>query len=130
MPAILARLYAAGFLPEVWVADEETLLRRRQTAERMGVLEQSVRLKGRIHAILHANLIPKYRGHLFGKAGRKWLDGLPLPAEERAILARLVDELERVTRQLGRARQGPRPAGARGSAGVATDDDPRRGLRS
>jgi transposase len=60
--AILARLYAAGFLPEVWAADEETLFRRRQTAERMGVLEQSVRLKGRIHAILHANLIPKYRG--------------------------------------------------------------------
>jgi transposase len=97
---ILARLYAAGFLPEVWVADEETLLRRRQTAERMGVLEQSVRLKGRIHAILHANLIPKYSGDLFGKAGRKWLDGLPLPADERAIMARLVDELKRVTAQL------------------------------
>ena len=49
--AILAKLYVAGFLPEVWVADEETLLRRRQTAERMGVLAQSVRLKGRIQAI-------------------------------------------------------------------------------
>jgi transposase len=99
--AILARLYAAGFLPEVWAADEETLFRRRQTAERMGVLEQSVRLKGRIHAILHANLIPKYRGHLFGKAGRKWLDDLLLPEDERAVLVRLVSELERVTAQLG-----------------------------
>ena len=27
---ILARLHAAGFLPEVWVADEDTLKRRRQ----------------------------------------------------------------------------------------------------
>ena len=98
--AILARLYAAGFLPEVWVADEETLRRRRQIAERMGVLEQSVRLKGRIQAILHANLIPRYKGHLFGKAGRKWLDGLPLPEDERAILMRLVHELEQVTAQL------------------------------
>ena len=44
MRAVLARLHAAGFLPEVWVADEETLNRRRQIAERMGVLEQLVRL--------------------------------------------------------------------------------------
>ena len=66
----------------------------------MGVLEQAVRTKGRIHAILHANLIPKYSGHLFGKAGRKWLASLPLPDEERAILARLVDELERISAQL------------------------------
>ena len=33
--AVLARLHAAGFLPEVWVADEETLNRRRQIAERL-----------------------------------------------------------------------------------------------
>lgn len=98
--SILAKLHASGFLPEVWVADDDTLRRRRQTAERMGVLEQSVRIKGRIQAILHTNLIPKYSGHLFGKAGRKWLDGLPLPEEERAILVRLVHELERVTAQL------------------------------
>src|SRR5690349_6582516 len=77
--AVLARLHAVGFLPEVWVADEETLNRRRQIAERMGVLEQLVRPKGRIQAILHSNLIPKYSGHLFGKTGRKWLDSLPLP---------------------------------------------------
>ena len=36
--ATLARLHAAGFLPEVWTADDETLARRRQIAERMGVL--------------------------------------------------------------------------------------------
>jgi transposase len=98
--SILAKLHASGFLPEIWVADDDTLRRRRQIAERMSVLEQSVRIKGRIQAILHTNLIPRYNGHLFGKAGRKWLDGLPLPKEERAILARLVDELERVTAQL------------------------------
>jgi transposase len=98
--AILAKLHASGFLPEVWVADDETLRRRRQIAERMGVLEQSVRLKGRIQAVLHANLIPRYQGHLFGKAGRRWLDGLPLSGDERAILARLVQELEHVTARL------------------------------
>jgi transposase len=99
--AVLAKLHASGFLPEVWVPDDETLRRRRQIAERMGVLEQSVRLKGRIQAILHANLIPRCAGHLFGKAGRRWLDGLPLPEDERDMLARLVQELEHVTARLG-----------------------------
>jgi len=68
----------------------------------MGVLEQVVRTKGRIHAILHANLIPKYSGHLFGKAGKKWLAGLPLPEEEKAIVGRLIDELERNSDQLAK----------------------------
>ena len=87
--AVLARLHAGGFLPEVWVADDDTQRRRRQTAERMGVLEQMVRTKGRIYAILHANLIPKYSGHLFGKAGKDWLSGLPLPDEERRIVGQM-----------------------------------------
>jgi len=98
--ATLAKLHAAGFLPEVWVADEDTYSRRRQMAERAGVLAQVVRIKGRMKAILHANLIPPYKGHLFGKAGQRWLDGLPLPAEERAILQRLIAELGRVSLQL------------------------------
>lgn len=32
----LAKLHAAGFLPEVWVADEDTYSRRRRAAERSG----------------------------------------------------------------------------------------------
>lgn len=98
--ATLARLHAAGFLPEVWVADEDTYNRRRQSAERAGVLAQVVRIKGRMKAILHANLIPPYKGHLFGKAGQRWLDALPLPPEERGMLQRLMVELERVSHQL------------------------------
>lgn len=98
--ATLAKLHAGGLLPEVWVADDTTTVRRRQIAERMGVLAQLVRTKGRIQAILHANLIPKYDGHLFGPEGRKWLTHLPLAAEERALLGRYVNELERVSAQL------------------------------
>lgn len=66
----------------------------------MGVLAQLVRTKGRIQAILHANLIPKYDLHLFGSAGRKWLAQLPVATEERAMIGRYVSELERVTAQL------------------------------
>ena len=68
--AILAKFHAGGFLPEVWVADDDTQRQRRQTAERMGVLEQVVRTKGRIHAILHANLIPKYRATCSARPAR------------------------------------------------------------
>lgn len=77
-----------------------TIVRRRQMAERMGVLAQLVRTKGRIQAILHANLIPKYEGHLFGPEGLKWLAQLPLAADERAMVSRYVNELERVSDQL------------------------------
>jgi len=98
--AMLARLHASGFLPEVWAADDDTVRRRRLATERMGLVEETVRLKSRIHAILHANLIPRYKGHLFGKAGRRWLAAASLPEHERAILDRLVDELEHTTSQL------------------------------
>jgi len=51
----LAKLHAAGFLPEVWVADEDTYSRRRQMAERAGVLAQIIRIKGRMKAICMPN---------------------------------------------------------------------------
>ena len=78
---ILAKLHADGFLQGVRVADDGTQRRRRQAAERMAVLELFVRTKGQIHAILHANLIPKYSGHLFGRAGKNWLDRCPTRKE-------------------------------------------------
>ncbi|GLR83059.1 IS110 family transposase [Azospirillum oryzae] len=97
---ILARLYASGFLPEVWAPDDDTLHRRRLISERMAVLDQMVRLKSRVHAILHGNLLPKYDGDLFGKSGREWLAELPVPPDERRILERLLIDLERVVGQL------------------------------
>jgi hypothetical protein len=66
----------------------------------MGILEQIVRLKGRIQGVLHSNRIPKDTGYLFGEAGRKWLDSPVLPDEERDMLARLVVELGRVSAQV------------------------------
>ena len=51
---------------------------------------------------MHANLIPKYSGHLLGKAGKTWLAGQPLPDEEKAIVGRLVVELERNSDQLAK----------------------------
>jgi transposase len=66
---VLAKLHGSGFLPEVWVADEDTEVLRRRVAERTQLVTQMTRLKNRVHAVLHANLIPRYDGKLFGNAG-------------------------------------------------------------
>jgi transposase len=55
---VLAKLYAAGFLPEVWIPDAATLARRRQVTRRTQLVRQRVRLKSIVQSILHANLIP------------------------------------------------------------------------
>src|SRR5215471_15138271 len=56
---VLAKLHASGFLREVWVADEDTEVLRRRVTERTQLVTQMTRLKNRIHAVLHANLIPR-----------------------------------------------------------------------
>lgn len=91
---ILAQLHAAGFLPEVWAADDDTLHLRRLVSERDATVRSIRRVKSRVQAILHANLVPKYAGHLFGKGGRKWLSKVPLPQSERDLLGRHLDELD------------------------------------
>lgn len=91
---ILAQLHAAGFLPEAWVADDDTLNLRRLVSERAALVRSVRRVKSRVQAVLHANLVPKYSGHLFGKGGRDWLSTAPLPKAERDLLARHLDELD------------------------------------
>jgi transposase len=82
---ILAQLRAAGFLPEVWVADDETLNLRRLVSERAALVRSVRRAKSRVQAVLHANLVPQHAGHLFGKGGRHWLSTAPLPKRSAAF---------------------------------------------
>jgi transposase len=93
---VLAKLHASGFLPEVWVADEDTDMLRRRVAERTQLVTQMTRLKNRIHAVLHANLIPRYGGKLFGKAGRVWLDAQPIASDQKRVIARYLEEHDRI----------------------------------
>ena len=44
--AVLAKLQASGFLPEVWMPDEETEMRRRVVAERAQLVGQMTRRQG------------------------------------------------------------------------------------
>ncbi|WP_080971054.1 IS110 family transposase [Burkholderia cepacia] len=82
--AVLAQLYASGFLPEVWMPDERTLALCRQISRRSQLVRQRTRLKNEIHAVLIAHLIERCpASDLFGKKGRAWLSVQPLPLDER-----------------------------------------------
>jgi len=98
----LASLRAADFLPEVWLPDVETERMRRLVARRNQVVRHRTRVKNEVHAILHAHLVPPCpHADLFGRLGRLWLDGQPLPDDERAAIARHLRELDRLGEGLG-----------------------------
>ena len=109
--AVLAQLYASGFLPEVWIPDDATQTLRRQVARRAQIVRQRVRLKNEVHSVLHTYLIPRCpAADLFGRKGRAWLAIQPLPLEERLgveqrlrELDRLGDDLKTIDRLLGEA---------------------------
>jgi transposase len=80
----LARLLASGQLQTVWVPDEATEAMRRRLRRRSQLTTAKSRAKNEIHAALMRRLIPKPGfSDLFGKAGRRWLEELELPAAER-----------------------------------------------
>jgi transposase len=80
----LARLLAAGFLPEVWSPDERTRVLRRRISRRAQLVRQRTREKNQVHAILIGNLKGRAPAtDLFGSAGRRWLGEQELPTDER-----------------------------------------------
>src|SRR6202521_3878461 len=92
---VLAQLLAAGFLPSVWLADDETQALRRQVARRAHIVRQRTRLKNRVQSILHRNLVPRCpAADLFGHKGRAWLAEQDLPADERQAVEALLRELD------------------------------------
>src|SRR4029453_13260668 len=83
----LAQLLAGGFLPEVWIVDEETRVLRRRVARRAQLVKQRTREKNQVHAILIRNLKPRPPvTDLFGVKGRKWMAGQTLPDDELVLV--------------------------------------------
>ncbi|PPQ13715.1 IS110 family transposase, partial [Bradyrhizobium sp. AC87j1] len=92
--AVLAKLYATGFLPEVWVPDQRTMALRRQVARRTQLVRQRVRLKNLIQSI-HAHLIPPCPHlNLVGISGRRWIAAQIVPADERAAIERHLAQID------------------------------------
>jgi transposase len=98
---VLAQLYASGFLPEVWIADEATQALRRQVTRRNQIVRQRAWLKTIVQSILHAHLVPPCpHADLLGPKGRAWLLRQPLPADERDAVERHVREHDRPSEDL------------------------------
>jgi transposase len=99
--AILAQLYASGFLPQVWKPDEQTLALRRQVTRRSQIVRHRTRLKNEIHGVLAAHLIPHCPAtDLFGHKGRAWLGQQPLPMDERMAVEQRLREFDRLAEDL------------------------------
>lgn len=99
--AVLAKLYASGFLPEVWVPDNQTHALRRQVARRTQLVRQRTRLKNLIQSILHAYLVPPCpHGNIAGASGRKWLRRQELPADEQKAIERHLDLIRQISETL------------------------------
>ena len=98
---VLARLYASGFLPEVWIPDEATLGLRRQVTRRTQIVRQRARLKTIVQSILHAHLVPPCpHADLFGPRGRAWLLAQALPPDEGDAVGRHLREYDRLSEDL------------------------------
>ena len=92
---ILAQLLAADFLPETWVADDQTRRRRRLVARRVHLVKQRTRLKNQVHAVLSRNLVPTCpHADLFGGVGRRWLAQQSVPADEQRSVDALLRQLD------------------------------------
>jgi transposase len=99
--AVLAKLHASGFLPEVWVPDPRTQALRRQVSRREQLVRQRTRLKNIVQSILHAHLVPPCpHADLFGASGRTWLASQALPQDERLAVERHVRTLDRLLEDL------------------------------
>ena len=92
--ATLAHLLRCDLLPESWKADRETQAARQQVRLRATLVRQRTRLKNQVHAVLHQQGLHSPVTDLFGRRGRQWLAGLPLPASAREsvkVCLRLLD---------------------------------------
>jgi transposase len=83
----LAKLLATGSLDSVWVPDEATRAMRRRLGRRSQLVRVRTKAKNEIHGALMRRLIeaPKV-SDLFGIKGRRWLEAVELPIEERETL--------------------------------------------
>jgi len=91
----LAKLLAGGFLPAVWLPDEQTRILRRRVSARAQLVRQRTRAKNQVHATLIRNLKGKPPvSDLFGARGRRWLAERELPADERETVAACLRQIE------------------------------------
>ncbi|MFO7956556.1 MAG: IS110 family transposase [Candidatus Brocadiia bacterium] len=96
---VLALLAKSGFLPTVWQPPEPIELIRRRSAYHAALGRQITRVKNRLHAVLHRNLIEPPVRDLFCEAGRAFLRRAEVPEDEKLQIQldlHLLESLEAV----------------------------------
>ncbi len=88
-------MFAGGFLPTVWLPDEQTRILRRRISARAQLVRQRTRAKNQVHATLIRNLKGKPPvSDLFGVRGRRWLAAQELPVDEQETVAACLRQIE------------------------------------
>lgn len=108
----LADLIRAEFLPEVWLADEQTRQLRRLVSHRNAVVAERKNVKLRIRSLLREERIVS-AGRAWTKAWMEWLRTCPLREETRWVLdqeilrlTQLDEAIQRVEQRFAQATQG------------------------
>ena len=100
---VLAELARVGYLPEVWLPDEDTESLRQFITDRISLVRRRTECKNSVHSVLHRNLVHQTQTDLFGTAGRQWLDeivsgdaGDNIPELDRMRIGSLLNEIDRI----------------------------------
>jgi transposase len=106
---VLAELARVGYLPEVWLPDEDTEALRQFITDRVAYVRRRTECKNVIHSVLHRNMVQHGRSDLFGTSGRAWLEGVvrggggggeaagpPVPELDRMRVGALLNEIDRI----------------------------------
>ena len=100
----LARLLAAGSLEGLWMPDAPIRALRRRLHRRSQLVKARTRAKNEIHAALMRQLIAKLKvSDLFGLGGRRWLEALELPVEERETLDSALRQIDFLNAEVAEA---------------------------
>ena len=95
----LARLLACGYIPPVWQPTEEIGKLRAIVSTASSLINHRIIIKNRIHSILQRNLVDYNKiPELFNGTGRKFLEEVILPEEEKFQMdleIQLLDEVEK-----------------------------------
>ena len=83
---VLARLLAAGLIPEVWVPPLEVRELRSLISHRRRVIAIRTAIKNRLQSLLHRHHLVLPSGHPFTAIHRAWWDTLPVSPTERLHL--------------------------------------------
>lgn len=94
----LARLLAAGLIPEVWVPPQPVRELRVLVAHRQRLVRQRTQACNRLHSVLHAHPVAPPVGRLGSPSQQAWWDELDVPTLERLRVLQDLTILQTVER--------------------------------